>query len=243
MKFNKTRVLWSIILLILATGLFLSVFFPQISPFFGIAVWKWFLGAALLYWIIGHAIFGKTLAKHFDVFLPLGLGFILFKSDIERLSGTDLNYVNNWAILGISILLTIAVYLLFNNKKSTFKTTSSSKTRNQAQVKSSFKQGIVYFDLSDNTNFSVSNRMGETTVFFQNSELGDQSQPIRLDLSNDFGELTVHVPANWKITSHVDNSFGELCVRPNPTNFSRELVLYGSNRFGETQIISCDDID
>lgn len=80
--------------------------------------------------------------------------------------------------------------------------------------------------------------MGETTVFFQNSELGDQSQPVRLDLSNSFGAMTVHVPADWKITSYMSTEFGETYLRPNPTSFKRELFVYGSNQFGETKIIS-----
>ena len=242
MKFRK-RILWGIILLMLTAGLFLSVFFPEISPFYGIAVWKWFLGAVLLYWFIDHAVFGKSLCEHFDVFLPLGLGFMLFKSDIRRLSGVDFDLVNNWAVLGISVLLTVVVHLLFGSKRNIHvhfsnDSDATAQTRNQSKVKSSFSQKAIYFDLSDDTSFSASNCMGETTVFFQNSELGDQSQPVRLDLSNSFGAMTVHVPADWKITSYMSTEFGETYLRPNPTSFKRELFVYGSNQFGETKIIS-----
>ena len=242
MKFRK-RILWGIILLVLAVGLFLSVFFPEISPFYGIAVWKWFLGAVLLYWFIDHAVFGKSLCEHFDVFLPLGLGFMLFKSDIGRLSGVDFEFINNWAILGISVLLTVVVHLLFGGKRNIHvhcsnHSDATAQTCNQSKVKSSFGQKTIYFDLSDDTSFSASNSMGETTVFFQNSELGDQSQPVRLDLSNSFGAMTVYVPADWKITSYMSTSFGETRLRPNPTSFNRELFVYGSNQFGETKIIS-----
>ena len=129
MKFRK-RILWGIILLMLTAGLFLSVFFPEISPFYGIAVWKWFLGAVLLYWFIDHAVFGKSLCEHFDVFLPLGLGFMLFKSDIGRLSGVDFDLVNNWAVLGISVLLTVVVHLLFGSRSNDSDSTEETSSNN-----------------------------------------------------------------------------------------------------------------
>ena len=45
MKSDKKSIIWGLILLLVAAGLILLVFFPEVSPLANIALWKWPLAA------------------------------------------------------------------------------------------------------------------------------------------------------------------------------------------------------
>lgn len=225
MKKNTKRIFWGLVFLLLAVGLTLRVFFPGVAWSSGVSAWKWFVGAVLLYWIVSNLVFGRNLRAHFDVFLPLALLFAVFKTDLARLTGMDLEPISSWAVIGIALLLTIALNLLLGGV--------GTGRKRPAEVDNRYSDSVVYLDLAGKNRFSVFNRMGSTEVYFQNTEAGDPTQPISLYVDNSFGEMTVHVPADWRVVSHVGNSLGSVSVRDNPTVFRRELVVEGSNRLGD----------
>lgn len=256
MKSDKKSIIWGLILLLVAAGLILLVFFPEVSPLANIALWKWPLAAVLVYWLLNNVIFGKSLRAHLDVFLPLGFLFILFKPEIAPLIGKSPDFVSGWAIFGIALLLTIALHLLMhgsgdsservvnihysdnadgeNEKKG--KDTTRNACNAGEQKNNTFSSSAVFCDLAERTSFSVNNLLGATEIYFQNTDAGDAATPIRLTFSNRFGEMVIHVPSDWKITSQVVNSFGDYRVRSNPETYTRELILQGSNRFGDTSV-------
>ena len=241
MTSSKKKIIWGLILLVLTVGLIFWVFVPDLGWPRGIALWKWFVGAVLLYWLINNAVFGKRLVDHFDVFLPLSLLFAVFRSDLSSAIGKDLSFISRWSVIGIAVLLTIALHLLLDNVKYVHREGDKSSEKiavDATDSSNSFKSSIDYFDLSQKKSFSVTNRMGETEVFFQNMNLVDLSEPVRLNLSNSFGELIVHVPPECKVTTHLDVKFGADTMRPNPDNPTWELLVFGVCRFGEVRFSS-----
>lgn len=225
MKKNTKRIFWGLVFLALAAGLTLRIFFPDIVWNSGVSAWKWFVGAVLLYWIVSNLVFGRSLRAHFDIFLPLALLFVVFKSDLARLTGAGLEQVNGWGVIGIALLLTIALNLLLGE--------IGSKKRSATEVDNRYSDSVAYLDLAEKNRFSVFNRMGSTEVYFQNTEAGDAAQPVSLYVDNSFGEMTVHVPGDWRVVSRVGNSLGSVSVRDNPNVFRRELIVEGSNRLGD----------
>lgn len=236
---SKKNVIWGVILLILAIGLIFLVFSPGLTWIAGISVWKWLIGAVLLYWTLDHLIFGKSIREHLDIFLPLGLIFIVFKSNLAEAFYRDLYAIKNWAILGIALLLTAVIHLLFSNTPRIVVSQSTPPSGGgNEDARSHLGHGAVYFDLSEKTSFSASNSMGQTEIYFQNTSVGDPSQPVKLSIENNLGQTVIHVPSDWKVTSRVVTQLGDFTMRPNPNEFTRELVLYGSNHLGNITVRS-----
>ena len=117
MKKSNT-IIFGILILIAAVGLLFYAFMPSLA-IFTVPLWKWFLAAALLYWLIKKIFFGRLLANRISVFIPLALAFMLFEPEIGALAGKGPDFVNNWLIILAAFLLDAAVWIIFRprNKK------------------------------------------------------------------------------------------------------------------------------
>lgn len=227
MKRGK-NITWGIILIIAGVAAVLLAVFPELG-IASVPLWKWCAGALLLYWLLKKLIFGENLREHFDIFIPLALLFLLFEKNIAPLIGKEENFVNNWLILGAALLLTAAIYLLFPHKWVIGKKNGHHNRMSES---------TVYLDASENEPKSVSNSFGEMNVYYQNTDVGDTEQPVRLYAKNSFGELVIHVPADWCVKVKASNALGELSVRDNIVGNGREFILEGSNSFGEISVVS-----
>jgi len=225
MKANK--IVWGIILLLAAIALLLIAFVPQLD-LLGIATWKWFVGALLLFWLLKNLLFGWDLSEHLSVFLQFGLLAILFESDIARLSGMEKTDIyNNWLIMGAAILLTIAVRLIFRKKH---KDGSNSRTFTA-------RESVVYLDYSSEHSHTVRNRVGETTIFCQNTDVAN-SPNLSLRIVNKVGSVTVHIPADCIADVAISNRVGQVNVRDNNGAIGKVITITGINRVGEISIVS-----
>ena len=196
---SSKRIIWGILLLLLATGLILLAFFPQFSWFAEISAWKWFVALFLLFFIIDRLFFAKSVAGHFDFIIPLAILFLVFKKDIARAAGLEPDFVNSWLVLITAFLLTCAAHLLFSNKphslvnivingkkfssdeftsqkKYTYNVNSDSVDENSAD-----KDENTVGDVQDNYH----NNLAHHTIFF------DVSAKTHFEASNELGQLNV----------------------------------------------------
>ncbi len=222
---NMKNLVWGIGLALAGIAVVLFAIFPEYGPV-GVPVWKWLVGAILLWWLLRHLLFGFRLRERLDIFLPLGLLFILFESNIAGLIGREEDFVNNWLIIGAAILLTVAVKLIFSGKK------------NHDRTHNSLGETMIYLDAGEKKRNHVSNKLGEMIVCYQNTDVGDVDQAVILHATNRLGELIVKVPQDWNVTVRAENRLGEISFRPNTNPVGREFILEGSNALGEISIES-----
>ena len=258
MKKNGTKIIWGILLLIAAVGLIFYAFMPGLAVF-TVPVWKWFIAAALIYWIIRKLGFGKSLADRLSIFVPLALLFFVFEREIGGALGKGSDFVNNWIIIIAAVLIDVAIYVLFKhtwkvNKK--FATGSSTytvdgvETRNsvEGQDPENAKEGRS-FRLGDHTCYidayttpvaNVENQLGELNVYYQNTDVGDLSTPLTLNVANQLGQTVVHVPRNWHVELNTGNSLGSVNCRPDGEITIRTITINVDNKLGETSVVSPD---
>ena len=226
MKKSKDKIIWGVILLLVAVGIMLVAFMPELA-FLNIKTWKWFLGIVLLYWLLKNLLFGYGIAGHLSIFIQLALMAMLFESDIARFINKPEDWFNNWLVLGSAVLLTIAVNLIFRNsfkKKDSVLRFGSSSTQ--------------YFDFTRARSYSVKNTLGETEVFCQNLDSPEAKDDLSINVQNKLGETTVHVPADCIVDSRIENSLGDVSVRPNTSNVGKKIVVNGKNKLGDIRIVS-----
>ncbi len=241
-------IIFGILVLIAGVGLLFYAFMPELAVF-AIPLWKWFLAAALLYWIIKKVAFSKTLANRLSLFIPLGLGFMLFEKEIGNAIGKSPDFVNNWYIILAAVLLDAAVWIIFRPKAKQFFSKNGSKGKETVTYGSSdssdpvnFKLGshIYYVDASTQPGVNLINQLGELTVFYQNTDTGDTEGTLSLNLVNQMGETRVHIPRSWHVDLSSDVSMGAVNCRPDGENTTRTIVIRVKNQMGEVNIVSDD---
>jgi len=233
-KRNSSAIVWGVLLLAAAVGLLFYAIMPELAVF-TVPLWKWLIAALLIYWLVRRLVFAKTLAGHFDIFIPAALLFLLFERELGNHLGKGPDFVHNGYIILAAALLTAAVYLIFGwvRKRNNVNTGAVS-----AGGDNRFRSGICYIDANSGEPQAVNNKMGSLSVYFQNADVGDVSRDVVMKVVNDLGSIVVHVPANWEVVSTVSNDMGSVSIRDNQSVTIRRLIIEISNHMGSVSVIS-----
>ncbi len=242
---NTDRITWGIILFLVAVAILLAAVIPGLG-LFGLPLWKWLLTAIFLYWTLKPILFGKTLAAHFRFFFPLSFLFMLHEDQIAaRIGRGGEDLINNWLLLAVALMLTVACEMIFHHGKGyrkvvTLNESGESVAHTAANGESrhtNHMASAAYYLDARQPSHTVTNELGASDVFFEHlDEPG--ADPINLCLHNELGRTVVHVPAEWTVAANLSNEFGAVNVRSNVTAEGRRLVVTGSNELGSTEIVS-----
>lgn len=247
MKTHAEKIFWGILLLITAAAL---IFYGMGygASILGIPMYKMLLSIALVSWILAKIIFSNSLREHFKIFFPLGLLFMVLEAEIAHWLNRPEDIINNWAVLAAAILADIAIGILIPSKNKHYKksftvngnfggeTEHSGYGAEESFDKNRLSGSTVYIDASKTTKSYVENKIGETNVFYQNTDIADPGKVYELTVINQMGETNVHIPGDWVVVNEMSCAMGEINVRENRGNGAR-LILRGKNQMGETNII------
>lgn len=228
MKKRYSKIFFGIIAVFAGIALAVYAFVPTFT-LGEFSIWKLALGIGLIYWLFHNIFNGETVAKKLDVFLPIGLLLIVFKSNLEAaLEHEDL--FDSWLIILAAIILTIAVKMLFGHKK------CSNVNYGTNSQKNKFSGSTVYIDASKSEPFHIENKFGGVEVFFRNIDMGDPCGAVEVDVDNKFGGIEIHAPAEWFVENRINASLSGVEYRPNPTTYTRKLILTGNTKFGAVEV-------
>ncbi|MBE6683397.1 MAG: hypothetical protein E7595_04495 [Ruminococcaceae bacterium] len=223
MKSKAYKIYWGVLMLIAAVALILYATGIG-SNVLGLPLYKTLLTIVLIGWILYKIIFGADMHERFKIFTPLSLIAILLESEIASLAGLESDFINNWILFIAGILLDVAFGVIIPKKA----------REGHHNRLSSFTH---YIDASNTKESTVTNKMGDSTVFFQNTELAEEYSRYELTLYNKMGNITVHVPADWCIDSRIFTQMGNTDIREGGSG-TVTLVLKGENKMGNIDIVS-----
>lgn len=192
-----------------------------------VSIFSLILGLLLLSFAIERLCKGKVA----DIFFPLAFIFMLFEKNIAVLCGLeDENIINNWLVLLIALLLHLGIAILFPSR-----CVRRNHKKRSASSKNTLNSATVYVDCASFTPNTVTNSLGECTVYFQNTNKyqGDQT----LTVENNLGSMTINVPAAWTLVVDVDNALGSLDAPMYSDNGGPVLYIKGENHLGSLEII------
>ncbi len=167
--------------------------------------------------------------KHFGFsVVPLGFLFMFIEKNIAflcNIEGGDI--INNWLLLGCSILLWIGIAILLPKNRRRWKVANSvTKIKNHGNGSS-----VRYIDATTLTREKVENELGSLVVRFENEEAYPGEG--ELIVSNELGSMVVEVPASWRFACKVTNTLGavksEKCCAPADAPL---LTITGDNELG-----------
>ncbi|MBP5664920.1 MAG: hypothetical protein J6X47_08765 [Clostridia bacterium] len=250
MKKNRAIII-GILIFIAAVGLLFYAFMPSLAVF-TVPLWKWFLAAAILYWLIKKIVFSNVLANRLSVFIPLALAFMLFEPEIGALLGKGDDFVNNGYVILAAALLDAAVWIFFRPRNKKFfsggsRTSSAGETITVGGSESNgepltFKLGshIYYADASSQTTLDMINQLSELKIYYQNADTGDTEATLYLNIVNQLGETRIFVPRSWHVELSTENSMGSVNCRPDGDVTTRTIVIRVKNQMGDVGIVSED---
>lgn len=226
MKPKFHRILWSLCLLCSAASLLLYAFDVD-STFFELPLYKLIIVIVLVSYIISRAAFKSTLRQRLRIFLPLSAVIVLLEETIAGWIGAaDKNLFHGFAIIAAGLIIDIAIGIMVPKRF-----TKRNHNTNR------FSSSTHYIDAGTTKVSWISNKMGETTVFYQNTDSLSPDTVLELNIDNHMGNVNVHIPENWIIDDHIIAKFGETSIRTSK-GFGIKLVLKGDNRFGNINIVS-----
>lgn len=224
MKHTAKQVFWGILLLLTAAAL---IFYGSGygAEVLGIPLYKLIFTIVLAAWILAKMLFSDSLRERFKIFFPLALVFMVLETEISHWAGlADENIVNNWLVLLAAILADTAINFIIPK-------------RTEKGHSNRFSSTTHYIDANETKKSCVYNRMGDSTVYYQNTELADKSVPLELNISNKMGNITVHIPADWNVVDKIHTNMGNIEIRQG-TGGGITLILTGENKMGNIEIKS-----
>ena len=224
------KLFWGLGFLLAATLIILDVVgvIPTLLSAAGeVSVFSLILGLLLLSYALTRLFRGKVSA----IFFPLAFIFLLFEKNVAVLCGLENeNIVNNWLVLLVALLLHVGFAILLPSRRM-----GRWHRRHTVRRENALSSSTVYVNCNDFTPNTVSNKLGECTVHFQNvdSYRGGQT----LTVSNSLGSMTVNVPVTWTLVTDIDNSLGSLDVPAYTDNGGPVLYIKGENNLGALEIV------
>lgn len=139
--------------------------------------------------------------------IALGIIVALLREPLSLWIGLpQLAEVSSWTILGCTLLLTVGVRLLTPRKYSIKNTLHGNWSGNG--VRSNASDITKYIDCASFEMFSVSSNAGDISIFFENTLQYRGGGTIKV--SSNAGDIYVYAPANWKISTDVRSSLGDI---------------------------------
>ncbi len=197
---------------------------PALSGAFGeISFWR-ISGVLLLVCLAVYQL--SSLSSWF--IMSLSLSFMLLEPNIAYMANSpDTNIINNWLLLGCTVLLMIGFSLIFTKKHSIGNTEKLTVNR--------FGESKKFIDASTFDEALVKNRWGATEISFENTDEYKGKGVLRAE--NYMGHIEVIVPKNWNVENNlsgfisvVENDGG--CNPAGPT-----LFIEGKNTMGLVEIV------
>ena len=97
---------------------------------------------------------------------------------------------------------------------------------------------VVYID-AGKPSASVSNTLGALNVYYQNTDVGDLSCPLELNVTNSLGSTEIHIPRNWHVVLNgSNNSMGSVECRPDGAVTIRTITINVVNNMGSVEVLS-----
>lgn len=124
-----------------------------------------------------------------------------------------------WPILGVALLGTIGLDMIFKPKKKSCKYEKNFEWNNESyqeiideesdewvHCEVSFSSTTKYINSTNFKKADLECSFGSLSVYFDNAVLADGKAAVNLEVS--FGAMKLYIPKTWKVVMNLDNAFG-----------------------------------
>ena len=253
-KKGVSRIFWGIVFILAALAVVLNL----LGVFGDMQLSFW----TVIFSIVLLLVFIASILNvfWFGIFFALGFAFMLYKDMIAAATDSALIAdINNWAIIGIALLLSIGFSILFRKKDRKyvhvfsggdigafgaigddgehFESVVNQVDGSEIVDRISFGSKIRYINSENFKRAFIECSFGAMKFYFDNAHIIDGTAEIKLDLS--FSGAELYIPKNWRLVDNIQRTATgiEEKNRNQIDNDSPVVTLSGSSKFSGLEII------
>ncbi len=212
-------VFWGMVLILTAALLILNGFGISLGE--GFTPVRIIAGVLLVAWIL-YDLFRVKIER---IFFPLAFLFLIYEPLIARWVGREgEDLLSAWIVLLCALLLTIGVNLIKGSR-------TSGKEKNSKHIGNS----TLYLDANDPDACVVKENLGNVTVYFVNAE--NYRGGATLHVQNNLGEITLHVPSDWTVTTDASDNLGQVRIPERDVVSDKVLHLKIHDNLGRIRVL------
>lgn len=230
---KNRKVFWGIFFIVMAVIVIISRLniLPNVSVFT-------FLATVLFGWI---TIDGIRRRNFYEILFPIAFLCILYDKPL------GIEALTPWTVLAAALFFSIGLTLLLGDKKHRkhaieFEWNSNGIGKSNEQCggeyircENNFGAAIRYIHSDCFCKAHLENNFGTMTVYFDNAIIQGNIADVKVD--NEFGEMILYLPKEWRIQNDLEHCFGSVNEHGNPIETSNAtLHLYGDTSFGNVEI-------
>ena len=231
-KLSANRIAFGLLFIACAVLIILDAVGFSLGFLSGIPAWVMILTALNLVWLIDLIV----KLKISEVFFPIAFIFMLLEKYIAGWCGLGKsNIINNWLVFLCALLLMIGAKFLTPKRKFFSKKTQHIFSGPNVHSNSRGNASTVYVDCaSDDDAFVVKNEIGACNVYFSNAE--SYKGGMVLEVYNELGAMTIHVPKEWNIVTNIKNELGAVTASEEEGTTDKTIFINGKNELGSVRI-------
>ena len=231
--FGKSNVFWGVAFIASAL-LLITDAVGRSAGVFDLPVLKIILCTLIAAWGISELV--KKRISH--IFLPIGFIFIILQKDISIWVGRGgEKFVSVWVVILAAVLLQAGTSVLLPKKYNgdcAVGTTGGNTSTGSDYFENDLGSSACYVDAMRLGYYRVENDLGKLDVYIENTNEYTGGGTIEVD--NDLGQTTIHVPAGWAVDNRIVASLGGVSCSV-PASGGPILTLVGSCDLGHVNII------
>ncbi|MBO5039864.1 MAG: hypothetical protein J6L23_01835 [Clostridia bacterium] len=226
-KLSVNRLAFGLLFIACAVLIILDAVGFSLGFLSGIPAWVLILTALNLVWLIDLIV----KLKISEVFIPIAFIFMLLEKYIAGWCGLGKsNIINNWLVFLCALLLMIGAKLI-TPKRRFGKRFSKIKHNHTSPGTAS----TVYVDCeTEDETVTVKNELGACNVYFSNVE--SYKGGMVLEVYNELGAMTIHVPKEWNIVTNIKNELGAVSASEEEGTTDKTIFINGKNELGSVRI-------
>ena len=231
---NMGKIFWGLLFILAAVYIVVSKFWilPEISVFT-------ILLAVFFIWLF---IKGIAHRNFWEILFSIAFILILFDEPL------GITALTPWTVLGAALLGSIGLSMIFKPKKGfdvhidvdgdgykSAGVNSEQCVGENVKFENTFGSYIKYINSDDFRSATFENSFGAMSVYFDNAII--QSGTACVNLENNFGEIKLFIPKEWKVVNNLEHSFGSVDEKGRYEGSSNStLFLNGQTNFGSIEI-------
>jgi hypothetical protein len=241
---KSSKFIWGIALVAVAVLLLLNAFGITLGLPESIPLWRILLGALCAVWTISELI--KLNIP--GIFFPLTFIVMLFERELAVALGIHTetgDIASTWLFLLIALLLTVGTSLILPRALRGHgfikigDTVKHKFGKHVGHVDRIGGRSVRYIDCSNGISEDIENELSACEIYFINTAAYDGNGT--LTLNNDLGSIILHVPADWIVTTSIENSLGSIKIPHQAAEGGKILHLKGDNSLGSIVVLFYTD--
>ncbi|MBE6529690.1 MAG: hypothetical protein E7680_03685 [Ruminococcaceae bacterium] len=219
-------IFWGIVLVIAAIVLILDGAGVLDKLGYGINVWRIVGGVLLFAWLV-YMLVRRQFA---DVFIPLGLLFLVFEGPIAQAAGrTDGKLLPTWIVIVATILLTVGFSIIL---KPTHTVSVNGKQYDSNPGKVGNK--VLYLEADKLDGTVIHDHLGTVQIYVKNSSA--YSSGAVVTITNNMGKVVLHLPDDWDVVTQSGDNIGVIDIPAHTGSGEKNITLVVRDNLGNIEV-------